>query len=56
MVRIEFIQNYKCYEQGDVRKVLPHFAKVLINLGYAKAIKAPNQDKMMREPVKEKSL
>jgi hypothetical protein len=35
---------------------MPHFAKTLIDLGYAKQIKAPRVDKMMREPVKEKSL
>ena len=56
MVRIEFIEVFKCYEVGDTRKVHPHFAKVLIDLGYAKQIKAPRQDKMMREPMKEKSL
>lgn len=56
MVRIEFIEPYKCYERGDTKNVMDHFAKVLIDLGYAKRIRSPRQDKMMREPVKEKSL
>ena len=56
MIRIEFIKVFKCYEVGYTRNAMTHFAKVLIDLGYAKAIKAPRRDKMMREPVKDKSL
>ncbi len=56
MIKIKFIKAYKCYEVGDTKKAMPHFASVLIDLGYAKRIRSPRHDKMMREPVKEKSL
>ena len=54
MIWIRFKKSYKCYEKGDTKKAMPHFAQVLIDLGYAKRIKAPRRDKMMREPVMEK--
>jgi len=55
MVKIEFIQDFKsCYQKGDIREVQPHFAKALIDGGYAKAIGRPKKHKMIERPEKEK--
>jgi len=50
MIEIEFIQDYKnCYKKGDRKSAQPHFAAVLIDLGYAKAILKPPRHKMVTE-------
>ena len=54
MVRIEFLRGFKCYQRGDTREVHDHFAHVLIEQGIAKAVKAPQRNKMIEEPVMEK--
>lgn len=55
MIKVEFIQDFKsCYRKGDVRTVQPHFAKALIESGYAKAIEQPERNKMIEEPVEMK--
>lgn len=54
MIEIEFIQAFKCRKKGDTEKVLPHFAKVLIEQGFAKAVNMPPRHKMILKPIKEK--
>jgi len=64
MIKIEFIQDFKCYNKGDTRIVQPHFAKVLIDEGIAKrvpseqdvvkAVGVPEKHKMIEEPMREK--
>ncbi len=54
MVEIEFITPFKCYKKGDTNKVQPHFAKVLIDQGFAKAVNMPQKHKMILEPEMEK--
>jgi len=54
MIKIEFIQPFKCYRKGETRIVQPHFAHVLIEQGIAKAVDAPQRNKMIEEPVMEK--
>ncbi len=54
MIKIEFIQDFKCYQKGDMRTVHLHFAKVLIDGGLAKAVGVPEKHKMIEEPVKMK--
>ena len=51
MIWIELLRDYKCgWKKGDRRDVLPHFAKTLIDLGFAKAIDKPAKDKMIKTP------
>lgn len=50
MIRVEFIQGFKCYQKGDIRTVQPHFAHVLIEQGIAKVVRAPPKHKMMEGP------
>ena len=55
MIEIEFIKDYKtCHKKGARWNAQPHFAEVLIELGFAKAIKKPNRHKMIERPEKEK--
>lgn len=55
MIKVEFIRDFKsCYRKGDMKDVQPHFAKALIESGYAKAIERPERNKMIEEPVKMK--
>jgi hypothetical protein len=54
MIEIEFIKSFKCYEEGDTKRVHLHFAKVLIDQGFAKAVNAPKKHKMIGQPVMEK--
>lgn len=54
MVEIEFIQAFKCRKKGDTERVQPHFAKVLIDQGFAKAVNMPPRKKMILEPEMEK--
>ncbi len=55
MIKVEFIRDFKsCYRKGDTRDVQPHFAKALIESGFAKAIERPERNKMIGEPIKEK--
>lgn len=55
MIEIEFIRDYKrCYKKGRRKKVHPHFAKDLIDLGFAKALSAPPKNKMVERAEKEK--
>ena len=54
MTKIEFLQDYKCHKKGDTRRVQPHFAKVLIEQGFAKAVDVPARHKMIEKPPREK--
>lgn len=55
MIEIEFIRDYKeCYKVGSTKLVQAHFAKVLITLGYAKAINRPPRHKMVEAAPMEK--
>ena len=54
MIEVEFIKPFKCYNKGDTNKVQPHFAKVLIDQGFAKAVNMPKRNKMIGQPVMEK--
>ena len=55
-IEIEFIRDYKtCHKKGARWNAQPHFAEMLIELGYAKAIHKPNRHKMMEGPTKAKS-
>jgi len=63
MIPVEFLCNYMCYEKGDKRDCLPHFAKTLIDLRYAKKIEPkkkrvtePKKDKMVGKPQKMKDV
>lgn len=54
-VEIEFVKDYKtCHKKGSRFMARPHFAKVLIDLGYAKAVNRPPKHKMIEEPEKAK--
>jgi len=56
MIKVEFLRDYKCcWKKGDTRKVLPHFAAVLIENGIAKRVREPKKDKMIKNPPMEKS-
>ena len=51
MVKIEFIRDFKdCYQKGSVKTVHAHFAKALIESGFAKAVSVPQRHKMIEEP------
>jgi len=54
-VEVEIVRDYKnCYRVG-MKKIVPrHFAKVLIDLGYAVKSKRAERNKMIAEPVMEK--
>ena len=52
---VEFIKDYKtCHKKGSHFDAQPHFAKMLIEDGFAKAIDKPPKDKMMKNPEKKK--
>ena len=56
-MEIEFIKDYKtCHKKGARWNAQPHFAKVLIDLGFAKAIDRPPHHKMIEHAEKEKHL
>lgn len=51
MVKIKFIRDFKdCYPKGAVKTVHAHFAKVLIDEGFAKAVSVPQKNKMIEMP------
>lgn len=57
MIPIEFLKDYKsCYKKGDRKDALPHFAKVLIDLGIAKRLDRPPKHKMVERAEKEKHI
>jgi len=50
MPKIEFLKDWKdCHRKGSVFDATPHFAKVLIETGYAKAVSKPPRHKMITE-------
>jgi len=52
MMVVEFIKDYKtCHKAGSRFDAQPHFAAMLIETGYAKAIGRPPRDKMVEAPV-----
>lgn len=52
---IEFLKDYKtCHKVGSRFDAQPHFAAMLIEYGYAKAISGPPKDKMVKSPEKGK--
>lgn len=55
MIEIEFIKDYKtCHKKGSKFMAQAHFAKVLIDLGYAKALNRPPKHKMVEQAEKAK--
>ena len=57
MIEIEFIKDYKtCHKKGARWNAQPHFAEVLIDLGFAKVLKKPNRNKMVECAEKEKTV
>jgi len=55
MPKIEFLKDWKdCHRKGSVFDATPDFAKVLIEMGYAKAMDGPSRHKMITSPPKEK--
>ena len=57
MIEIEFIKDYgTCHKKGDKWNAQPHFAKVLIDLGFAKALSGPPKNKMIEKADKEKTI
>jgi len=54
-MKVEFLKDWKdCHEKGSVFDATPHFAEMLIETGYAKAVDAPPRHKMITEAPKEK--
>lgn len=54
-IEVEFIKDYKtCHKAGSRFMAQPHFARVLIDGGYAKAVKKPPKHKMIEEAPEEK--
>ncbi|MBL7084336.1 MAG: hypothetical protein ISS41_12005 [Candidatus Aminicenantes bacterium] len=54
-MEIEFIKDYKtCHKAGSRFDAQPHFAKMLIEDGYAKAVSGPPRNKMVERPEKKK--
>ena len=50
-VEVEFLKDYKtCHKKGTRFVAQPHFARVLIDLGYAKAVEKPAKHKMIEKP------
>jgi len=47
-IEVEFIEDYKtCHRKGSRFRAQAHFAKMLIECGYAKAIERPPVNKMV---------
>jgi len=56
-MKVEFLKDWKdCHKKGSVFDARPHFAVMLIESGYAKAIDEPTMHKMIISPEKEKRL
>ena len=56
-MEIEFIKDYKiCHKKGARFDAQPHFAKMLIECGYAKAIDRPPKHKMVERAEKNKEI
>lgn len=54
-MKIEFIKDWKsCHKEGSIRDVTEHFAIMLIETGYAKAVDRPPRHKMIEKADKEK--
>jgi len=52
---VEFIRDYKeCHREGSRFDAQPHFAELLIELGYAKAVERPGRAKAVEAPVEAK--
>jgi hypothetical protein len=48
---VEFVKDYKtCHKAGSRFDAQPHFAAMLIECGYAKAVTRPERDKMVESP------
>ena len=48
---VEFIKDYKtCHKKGARWDAQPHFAAMLIEAGYAKAVERPPRNKMVEAP------
>jgi len=55
-MKILFLKDWKdCHRKGSVFDARPHFATMLIETGYAKAVNDPQNHKMITSPEKEKS-
>ena len=50
-IEIEFVKDYKnCHKAGSRFNAQPHFARTLIDLGFAKAVDSPPKHKMVERP------
>ena len=50
-MQIEFIKDYKtCHKAGSRFDARPHFAAMLIECGFAKAVERPERNKMIESP------
>ena len=54
-MKVKFLKDWKdCHKKGSVFDATPHFAKMLIETGFAKAVDSPPRHKMIEKPEKEK--
>ena len=54
-MKVKFLKDWKnCHKEGSVFDATPHFATMLIETGYAKAVDEPTMHKMITSPEKEK--
>ncbi len=54
-MKVKFLKDWKdCHKKGSVFDATPHFAEVLIETGFAKAVDSPPRHKMITSPPKEK--
>ena len=57
MMVVEFIKDYKtCHPKGSRFDAQPHFAAMLIECGFAKAISGPPKNKMVGAAEKNKEM
>ena len=54
-MKVKFLKDWKdCHKEGSVFDATPHFAEVLIETGFAKAVDEPPRHKMVEKAEKEK--
>jgi len=56
-MKVKFLKDWKdCHKKGSVFDARPHFAVMLIETGYAKAVDKPPQHKMITSPPMDKRI
>jgi len=56
-MQIEFIKDYKtCHKAGSRFDAQPHFAAMLIECGFAKAVSGPPKHKMVEAAERNKEM